>query len=757
MSTDEPLFISREELLGGMHAKRASTLLFAIESRTAQLVLQSRQAAARYISDQAAEAPERAFMEALALGRDLPLHPTIQDLERYAAQWSLLVSPEPGLRAVVAYLISQKHIFTYRAVPALRRALSLDDDKVKQEFERRYGFPLQDIYAPEVSRLERWRWIWSGIAYRLDNLPPFWMVFALTLTETVGASILALPIALAKIGPIAGVVELVILGAVNVLTIAGLAEAVARNGSVRYGNAYFGRVVSDYLGSAGSFILTVALLTLSFVVLMVYDVGVSTVLGGATPVPAALWAAVLFLVQLYFLYRQTLSATIASALIIGAVNIGLILFMSLLAVPHIKAANLAYVNVPFFNGQPFDPSILGLIFGVVLASYFGHTSTGTSARIVLSRDPSGRSLIWGAVSAMIVSIVLYSIWVIAVNGTLAPTVLAAQTGTALTPLAAEVGPIINVFGLAFVVLGMGLGSIQFALALFNQVREWLPEAPSADEPKTPARTGVANWLNQIVESKAGRFGLAVLPVAAVFLVIEWLLFNHQESFTAPISVLGTLAVPLLAGIFPMLMLAAARRKGDYVPTTVFHLLGHPIVMTAIYLLFLFNIFLHGFIIWQDPFQKILAVTIGAVMLIATAVFIRQGAFVHRAVVEVRVERTPEEEASFSVTSSGKPVTADVQLRYLDSEKNVHAATFELEDFSLLRSATFQLQPNHARELKVWVHLVTLEGNSQRLPARLQVRTGAATREVEADDFNAQMLFPLDPQSNSLCQVQIEFS
>ena len=81
----------------------------------------------------------------------------------------------------------------------------------------------------------------------------------------------------------------------------------------------------------------------------------------------------------------------------------------------------------------------------------------------------------------------------------------------------------------------------------------------------------------------------------------------------------------------------------------------------------------------------------------------------------------------------------------------------MEDFSLLRSATFKWQQSQARELKVWVHLVTLEGNSQRLPARLQVRTGATTREIGADDFNAHMLFPLDPQSNLPCEVQIEFS
>jgi amino acid permease len=38
-------------------------------------------------------------------------------------------------------------------------------------------------------------------------------------TETVGAGILALPIALAGVGPIAGVIQLLVLGLVNILTI----------------------------------------------------------------------------------------------------------------------------------------------------------------------------------------------------------------------------------------------------------------------------------------------------------------------------------------------------------------------------------------------------------------------------------------------------------------------------------------------------------------------------------------------------------
>ena len=66
-------FFSRDELLEGLPARRASTLLFAIESRAAHLSAQAHQATAWYLTEKTAAEHERAFLEALAQGRDLPV------------------------------------------------------------------------------------------------------------------------------------------------------------------------------------------------------------------------------------------------------------------------------------------------------------------------------------------------------------------------------------------------------------------------------------------------------------------------------------------------------------------------------------------------------------------------------------------------------------------------------------------------------------------------------------------------------------
>jgi hypothetical protein len=62
--------LTREEVLGGLPARQASTLLFLIESRTAHLVAQSRRVTERFLTEDAEQERELAFYEALTLGRD---------------------------------------------------------------------------------------------------------------------------------------------------------------------------------------------------------------------------------------------------------------------------------------------------------------------------------------------------------------------------------------------------------------------------------------------------------------------------------------------------------------------------------------------------------------------------------------------------------------------------------------------------------------------------------------------------------------
>ena len=962
--------LDRETVLAGLPARRANTLLFLIESRTAHLVARSRQAMERYLSQEGAEERELVFLEAFALGNEPPLRPTIQDLERYAPQWAPLVSENPRVQAAVAHRLGEKYQFTYQMVPGIREALGLDDAGVRQAYQRLYNRPLESIFAARTTPDDRLRWAWAALAGWLENLPPFWTVYALTLTETVGLTILALPIAVAGIGPLAGVAILVVLGVVNMLTIACISEAVSRSGTIRYGSAFIGRVVNDYLGRAGSLVLTLGLFTYCFLVLQAYYIGFATTLQGATGAPAIVWVAALFLVGLYFLRRESLSATVASALVVGAVNIGLIGILSLLAFTHLGSANLFHMNVPFLGGRPFDPAILGLVFGVILAAYFGHLSVSNCARVVLRRDPSARSLIWGAAAAQATAMLLYCLFVLAANGATPSQVLAREPGTALDPLAAEVGPIVYVLGSVFVFLGLGMGSIHRSLALFNLTREWLPSPArpvvtlprrrglllfhergrggtndglrlglvylglSGDKPRfrldaeldgglhhlettvagrwevlgrngdspllavfpalsnrgnhlalevidadqqrvrlqltssmrltyegawdavglnladvfalseaqveligwmmrqgkvslaeaaayvgrdeadaralleelaeqgfvaevnldgerryearlatrrgrqlpqqiwqalgeesdslsnteasrSSQTAGISGSLRELLSSKYGSFFLRAGPVVAAFLMAEWLLLTGSGSFAGLLSFIGAILVPLLGGIFPVLLLVASRRKGERVPGAIYHFLGYPLVLAGVYVLFISSILIHGLVIWEDPVQRGGALLVGAMVIVMTIAVTLRGVFARRLIVELREDRSEGEHAHFSVTAAGRPAVTDVRLKYPEREQRYETAAGEIPAFTSLRQATFGLKRDVnttvTTQLKVWGHKVTPEGDSEGIAGLLHVRQGKETKRFDLKLSKGQVVLPV---ALGACQVDI---
>ena len=74
--------LSRDEVLGGLPARRAATVLHAIRARTAASVARSRRPLGGYVGERTAAQRESEFLAALASGRDARSKPRVQDLER---------------------------------------------------------------------------------------------------------------------------------------------------------------------------------------------------------------------------------------------------------------------------------------------------------------------------------------------------------------------------------------------------------------------------------------------------------------------------------------------------------------------------------------------------------------------------------------------------------------------------------------------------------------------------------------------------
>ncbi len=722
--------ISRDALLGGWSARHATTLLFAIESRTARLMASRPRAVPIVLSQAATKEREHAFLEALAQGRDRLVGVTAQDLERYAPEWTDLVPADPAMRAGLAHLLGAKYAIPADAAPRLRTALGLDTAAVQQAHQRLYGTPLDEIFVPAVRAVDRLRWASSRVAARLDGLPVFWLAFVLTLI--IGAVNLALPIAVAGVGALPGIAMIVILGIINLVTIVAMVEVVTRSGSIRHGNAFIGTVVADYLGGTASALLSALLTAFSFGILLIFYVGISTTLADATGLPAALWMLLLFGVGLYFLTRGSLNATVASAVVITSVNVALLLVLSAMAFSHFRIEHLTYVNLPWTAGNTFAPILLGALVGVILDIYAAHILVAIFGKMLLDRDPGGRSVVRGHAAGIGFAMLLNVVWVVAVSGAIAPDVLAGQTSTVVVPLAAVAGPQVQVLGAIFVILSMGLGLIQFSLALFNLARERIGE-----------RFGWAG--------SRGRFIVSLTPVIGVLVVAEWMVLTGTGSFTGILGFLGVMVHSLMSGIFPMLLVLASRRKGELLPGVSYRALGHPVVVGGVYLLSVANLFVHGLVIWDSPLLQAGGVLVGLLMLVVTAMIIRRGALGSRVVVELRRDLRGDKRSLVAVTAGGRPLAAEIHLGGAGDGRTVQRAATDLPDLVTVGPIRIDLPAGPARELKLWAHTITPEGASERLLANAKIAGVSGERTIELAEADSGVVVPFDGEA---CRLRI---
>ena len=674
--------LSREDLLGGMPARRASTIVYAIENLTLALVTRSRHALARYQAPESGRDRERQFMDAVSAGREQRERPAVQDLERYATEWSSMVPDVVDTKAQICFQLSTRYRLVYERTPRLRAALGVDSVAVADAYRRQQGKEIGSAFidARSTGWRERLRWSRARISERLETMPPFWMAFSLTLTETVGGGMLALPIALAAVGVQFALVLLAVFAVVNLITIAALVEGITRDGTMRYGNGYFGQLVSNRLGSPGRVAIVAAMFVMDSIGLLVGMVGFGTMLASAVGFSQLLWVALLFVLALVVMRRENLNGTIAAALVIGTAILALAGGMIVLGLLHLDPRNL----VP--QALPAGPSVIALVFGVLLYVYFGHTSAGNAARQVLRRDPTGRTLLWGNLAAMGVAAVIYGLFVIAVNGSVPVARLALEQGTAVVPLAEVAGPAVNVMGTIYVTLSLGIGSVFMALGLYLQSRETLGKRVAELSPSI-------------------RFAVAAALPVAIFVLAEILLYLGSVSFTEPLSVLGVLALPLLGGVFPMLILAAARRRGERVPGWGMRWLGSRVVVVAIIALYLGAVAAHALFIWSDPLLRALAASTAVAMAVLIVIAWRRGSFVPRTVVELRADDPPGAGAQLSVVAAG------------------HAASDgHIADLAAARDIPVHLPPSRPAELYVWAHKPTRDGDTEPLSIQTEERS-----------------------------------
>jgi hypothetical protein len=174
-------------------------------------------------------------------------------------------------------------------------------------------------------------------------------------------------------------------------------------------------------------------------------------------------------------------------------------------------------------------------------------------------------------------------------------------------------------------------------------------------------------------------------------------------------------------------------------------------MMLLYVFFLSSLFLYGLIIWETLLKRIAALMMGF-LVIGLIIFIkRQGGFAPRIVVELRSDQRASGQSLFNIMADGIPLSAKIDLEYNNGEQQIQAASGIIPDFTALRCAHVDLPAMQVQELKVWVHTITPEGDSESLPALLTVSCDHKKKEYDLRLFGGHVVLPVTTEA---CHLEL---
>lgn len=295
-------------------------------------------------------------------------------------------------------------------------------------------------------------------------------VFGTMTVAIVGGGVLALPTGLAALGPLGALIVIFVGGLLNMVTIHALAWCVSASTTVVAGRGSLGVLTNEHLGSRVASLTTGMASLKSFSSLVVYGVGISVTLGGIAGSPLV-WTVVVFAVVTVVIALGARQAFVSSAIAVGASNLVLLVVMVILVAVHARAD---LWGGPGSGVTGEGAEVLELVVGTVLFTFFGHLALFTVAPTALRRDPTGRSLRLGAVTAMGAATLVNGAWTVACLMTVPPERFLAATGTGLDLLIEVAGTPLKIVSGIFVVAAMGFALTNAAFQVGDVIDERLP-------------------------------------------------------------------------------------------------------------------------------------------------------------------------------------------------------------------------------------------------------------------------------------------
>ncbi|MBI4098881.1 MAG: hypothetical protein HY437_02540 [Candidatus Magasanikbacteria bacterium] len=338
----------------------------------------------------------------------------------------------------------------------------------------------------------------------------FFEAVAVMLGTIVGAGVLGIPYAVARVGFGIGLVYLLGLGIVSLLLHVLLGEVIIRTKDT---TTQLAGLAGTYLGRPGKMIMSGLFFFGTYSALLAYVIGEGEVLtalfGGSTFV----WSLLFLAIGSFFLHRGLKTVKVVEFIMM----IGL--FCVVFGIAFFSAPAITLTNLT----TPPDWVYLLLPYGVILFAFHG-TAALPVARTLLAREPRlfKRAIIIASALSMALYI-LFTIVAVGVTGL-------ATTEVATVGLGEALGPWVVLFGNVFAFFAMGTSFLALGTAL-HETYEWDYRVPP----------NIA-WL------------LTVLVPLGIFVV-------GVRSFVGVISFAGALFISIEA-ILIVLMYWRARIAGD---------------------------------------------------------------------------------------------------------------------------------------------------------------------------------------------------
>lgn len=232
---------------------------------------------------------------------------------------------------------------------------------------------------------------------------------------------------------------------------------------------------------------------------------------------------------------------------------------------------------------------------------------------------------------------------------------------------------------------------------------------------------------------------SIIPLVGIFFLSERTLLNHTGSFSQPIGFLGNIVISMIAGVFPILLLVSSRKKGEIQPGYTLPGLNMPVIPAAVYLIFVGNLFMHGLLVWRNTFQGATALLAGCISVGITIIFIQRGAFLPRLFLELRSDANSPEKTNFSISSSGVPIAAEVQVESPEDHQSICASQGEIFTLKNGQSASFQIPPTNAWDLEVLAFRLGKDASYESLPGCLEIQTTGRAESFDLNSFKEEAL------------------